>query len=523
MKRISLLALTVFTIIAVSRAQLITWSVRPGVYDKIEPCWDDMFYIYSGSNIGIINGDGSVVVKPEASRITGFWKGYALVLKSDGGLERVMGILAEDGTYTSVSGMYYTIPGQEFFSEGLLTVTNSQGMAGYMNTKGALEKQFDVSFVAPFTEGYCTVGEGTDFKVFDRRFNQLQITTGSNSSLYGGTSVYHGAAIVWDGNGVVFLFDVKTGQCNKYKNEKVISKKKIENNLIEWDYLGCLAQITGRPNIIEYDYPMRSAVTLKAIEQSGKYGFNKSGNIVLPCQFDHAEDFHGNYAIVKSNGKMALLSIRKGEENFVANPVNPEIEYKQDKASSLLHRFRISVPSLWSVENMNVVVRNSDGIILPASYDNGTFEFNYEAPHDNGNRTYVISLEYDGLKLWNSDITYSYKKEKEKIVIDRPIGSFKPFTVTLKAKNTQADKDNRCYVEAVITNPNSEAITTTVTIQGSNLLEAVTPQRITVSAYGSKVISAYFKVTKAVTGQKVTISTSAGGSDTLDGLQLIPF
>lgn len=510
-------------VIAVSRAQLITWSVRPGVYDKIEPCRGDMFFVYNGSNVGIIKGDGSNVVKPEASRITGYWNGYALVLKSDAGKERVLGILSEDGTYTSVSGMYYTIPGQEFFSEGLLTVTNSQGMAGYMNTKGAVEKQFDVSFVAPFTEGYGTVGEGSDFLVIDRRFNPLQITTGSNSPLYGGTSVYHGETIVWDGNGVVFAFNVKTGQCNQFRDKKVISKKIIENNQIEWDYLGCLAQITGRSDTIAYESPKRSEVTLRAVARGGMFGFEKNGKMVLPCQFDFAEDFHGNYAIVKSNSQVALLSIRKGEENFAAIPVNPEIVYKQDKeASSLSHRFRISVPSIWNVEDLNVVVKNSDGIIIPSTYNNGTFIFNYESAGDKENRTYAVGLEYDGLKLWNEDITYSYKKEKETIVIDRPKGII-PFTVTLKTKNTQADKDNRCYVEAIITNPNTEAITATVTIQGSNLLEAVTPQRITVSANGSKVISAYFKVTKAVTGQKVTISTSAGGSDTLDGLQLIPF
>ena len=77
-------------------------------------------------------------------------------------------------------------------------------------------------------------------------------------------------------------------------------------------------------------------------------------------------------------------------------------------------------------------------------------------------------------------------------------------------------------MKATISNPNPDAITTTVSMKGSNLLEAIN-QRVTIPAYGSKDISTYFTVTKATSGQKVTVSTTAGGTATLDGLQLIPF
>ena len=75
---------------------------------------------------------------------------------------------------------------------------------------------------------------------------------------------------------------------------------------------------------------------------------------------------------------------------------------------------------------------------------------------------------------------------------------------------------------AKITNPNPDPITTQVTMTGSNLLEAVSV-RVTVPALGTKDVSTYFIVKKAVSGQKVTVTTAAGGSASLDGLQLIPF
>ena len=85
MKRI-LLSLGIFSLALLSiQAQVITWSVKPGVYSKIEPCWGDLYYVYNSNGIGIINGDGEVLVSPKASRITGFYGGLALVLKADGG------------------------------------------------------------------------------------------------------------------------------------------------------------------------------------------------------------------------------------------------------------------------------------------------------------------------------------------------------------------------------------------------------------------------------------------------------
>ena len=84
MKRLLFLIVIAYTAIISSNAQLITWSVKPGVYDKIEPCWGDMYFVYQGNSVGVINGNGTIVVTPDASRITGFYGGYALVLKSEG-------------------------------------------------------------------------------------------------------------------------------------------------------------------------------------------------------------------------------------------------------------------------------------------------------------------------------------------------------------------------------------------------------------------------------------------------------
>ena len=509
MKRTLLLTVIVCTAMQMF-AQLITWAVKPGVYTKIEPCWGDMYFAYKGNTIGVINGDGSVIVAPEANRITGFYGELALVLKSDGGQERILGILSTDGSYSKVDGTYFTIPYQEFFSEGLLTVTTPRGQAGYMNGNGVIVKNFNVSFISPFSEGYAVVGENEDYSIIDKRFNTLSIQLGTVSQVYGGSNVYKGVAVVWDGNGKFYNFDVNRGTCKKIS----------EPSSLDYDYMYCFSAITKRPEKVPYEDPQRSSISLPVTEEGGKYGYVSNETTILPCQFEYAEDFHGKSAIAKVGGKYALLSLHNTNDTFNAK-ANSDIKYRKSSGKDLVHQFGITLPTLWNDDNVTVRLKDDDGTLVNISNNGNSYEF--KANGGNGTKKYNVEIDGDGMLLWQGEIAYNYTivPDPPKTDEEKKVG-FKPLTVTLKAANTQADKNNRCYVKATISNPNSEAITATVSMTGSNLLEAVS-QRITIPAYESKDVSTYFIVKKATSGQKVTVSTTAGGKATLDGLQLIPF
>lgn len=523
MKKLFVIIAFACTAILSLQAQVITWSVKPGVYTKIEPYWEDMYLCYTEINVGVINGDGRVIVSPEATRITGFYSGLALALKSVGGQERILGILSDDGSFSEVDGTYYTIPNQEFFSEGFLTVNTSGGGTGYMNVKGHVVKEYNVSFVSPFSEGYAVVGEGRashNFCIVDKRFNELQISLPSMSPLWNGANVFKGVAIVWDGNGNIFEFNPQRGgPCSVVKDKSIKSMLKGCDYNPDYDYLGGLAKLTNRPETAPYKQPTRSSLALTVSEQGNKYGYIHNGKTILPCQFEQAESFYGNYAIVKSDGKYGLLSYHNTNDSFTAN-ASSEIKYKKSSGKNLSHKFGITVPNLWVEDNLTVKVKDENGIPVSITNDGGSYEFKSDGAK--GTKKYSVEIDGEGLILWTGEIAYNYQPEMDSPVIIDTQPRVKPFVVTLKATNTHADKNNRCYVKATISNPNSEAISAIVTMSGSNLLEAVS-KRITIPAYGSEDISTYFIVKKATSGQKVTVSTSAGGSATLDGLQLIPF
>lgn len=517
MKRI-LLSLGIFSLALLSiQAQVITWSVKPGVYSKIEPCWGDLYYVYNSNGIGIINGDGEVLVSPKASRITGFYGGLALVLKADGGKERILCILSVDGSYSNVDGTYYTISNQEFFSEGLLTVSTPKGQTGYMNVNGVLVKSFDDSYISPFSEGYAVVGEQQDFCIIDKRFDILQIPLPSVSPLWGGANVYHGTAIVWDGNGNFYEFNPKRGTCDAIKDKSV--KNALKSFDFNYDYLGGIATLTKRSELVVYEQPVRSSETLPVTKQGNKYGYDINGKTILPIQFEQAENFYGNHAIVKTNGKFGLLSFNNINESFEAK-AEANIKYRKSSSKDIPHKFGITIPSQWNADDITVSLKDNSGSSINISGNGNSYIFKSDGA--TGTKKYKVEIDGGGMRLWQGEIAFNYEVEAEP-VISHDAGTTapqKPLTVSLKATNTQADKNNRCYVKVIISNPNTSAVTTIVSMTGSNLLTPV-KQTVTVPAHGTKEVSTYFTLANKIHKGHVSASTTSGGSASLD-LQLIP-
>lgn len=510
----SVFVIAILSAFAVSlRAQVITWSVKPGKYSKIEPCWQDLYFVYNSNSMGVITGDGQIVVNPDADRITGFYNDLALVLKSEGGKERIMGILKTDGSYLKVNGTYYTIPYQEFFSEGLLTVVTDKDQAGFMNVNGVIVKSFDTSFISPFSEGYAVVGENENFTIVDKLFNAINIQLGTVAPIYGGSNVYNGQAIIWDANGKFYNYDVNRGVCRKVSEPKSL----------DYDYMYCFSCISKRPQNVPYEKLKRCPETFMITEQDYKFGYIYNNRIILPCQFEQAERFHGKYAIVKNNGQYALLSAHETNDNFSVK-LDSEIKYRKSAGKNLKHQFGISVPLLWNNESLGVRVKDENGNAVSIVNKGDSYEFISDG--DSGTKKYTVEIESDGLNLWKGEMAYHYtilpESRPEMPKHEHTATNFSKLSVTLKTSNTQADKNNLCCVLATITNPNSAAITTKVIWSGSSLLEG-SNKTVTVPANGKTTVKIYLKVTKAVTGQTVTVSTNAGGSATLNGLQLIPF
>lgn len=514
MRHILILALFFITLQNVAFSQTAAYSVKPGTYSEINPYGKNLYLVSKGNQFGIINGEGKVIVPVEASHITGFYDGLALVLKSEAGKQKVLGILSSNGNYQKISGNYYAIPYQEFFSEGFLTVTNDDGKAGFMNPRGVIVKEFNDSYVSPFSEGFAVVGENQNYKLIDSRFTPLNIQLGTVADIYGGTNVYKGNAIVWDGNAKFYTYNVNTGKAKKISKPKSLS----------YDYLLCFVSESQRPETVVYDETEREPLTLQAQKKDGKYGFEKAGSVILPYQFEQAEDFYGDFAIIRDKGQYGIIQYKASGKPFAVAPVKEEIKYKKSSSKNIKHNFELSVPDNINSDNLRINLKDSQGRTFTPTENNGVYEFTADA--EEGKGIYGVEIEADGLKLWEGELAFTYVPEKAPVeIFTGNIDSnsrIAPLAVSLQATRTHADKDDLCSVTATISNPNSTAISAKVNWTGSSLLVG-SGTTVTVPAKGATKVNINLKVLKARSGEKVTVTTSAGGSATIEGLQLIPF
>lgn len=517
MKKICVIILLSLSALCVN-AQTVFWAISPGTYESIEEYGKGIYLVSKSNNYGIVNEEGKVVVPVEATRITRFYEGTALVLVSERGKERVAGILTDDGHYTTVSEIYFTIQYQDFFSEGLLSVTTSRGKLAYIDEYGNKVLEFNTNTGTVFTEGYATIGSGNSFSIIDRSGSQIQIKLGVIGNVQGGTNVYKGQAYVWDGNGKFYIMDAQSGVCRGTSKPR-----------LDLDYLYCFSSVTQRPATVPYDNVKSLPATLNKAKSNinGLYGFADGSDVVIPCQFSNVESFHGKAAIVTIDGRKGLINYSTSE-NFELSAANSKISYTEG-AGTLKHKAILNVPSMWKSKDISITTRNSSGDLIDSDYNNGNISFS--TSELTGEKDYTIEVKADGLTLWSGKVNYTYERKRKPVVApvydnsghnDNNVAATKPLEVKLFMLNTNADKNNHCNVQAEIHNPNNKSVTATVTIVGSNLLESKHTQ-ITVPANGTKTVTTFFTVRKASRGQSVTASTSAGGSVTLNGLQLIPF
>ena len=502
-----------------STTAYVTWAVKPGVYDKIESCADNLYTVHKGNKVGIVDGHGREIVPVQADRITGFYDGLALVLQKEGSSERVLGVFTSSGQYTKMDVACHTVPTLEFFSEGLLPVKFNNGRLGFVNAQGVAVKEFDKSItrMLPFHEGYAAIGNKD---IVDRNFTPVTMNLKAATEVTEVSSVNNGKAVISvavNGKGALNEIDVRTGK---------ITSEEVKNNTS--DYLGCIG--SGRPRSIPYEsYRPQVSTSITAILQNGKYGYTKGGQTLVPFQFDEAWPFIGNNAVVKSGGKYALLELHKGGAAFGATPDdNGSISYRRSKGKGLSHSFRLDMPSdVGDAVQVNVV-RN--GVTIPATASGSRYEFRADASQ--GRQEYLVEVSANGLKMWEGSMTYSYNAKSEEVVVPPPDGpggiteekkeKTLPLRVSIAVKNKTADKDKKCHVEVTVSNPNNKEVKTTLTVSGDSGLKGVS-KKLTIPAKGSRTVSTHFTVKKVVRNGTVTATESLTGQRaSKSGLQLIP-
>lgn len=446
-------------------AQGVIWELEPRDCSSLASIGYNMYSISEGANMGVIDSRGNVIVPLEHSQVTPFREGIALVLSGD----KIDGTLTSAGAFRQFDVPYYVLDGQEFFSDGFITVRNQRGEKGFIDMEGnPLGFNKGYTNIKPFTEGHSAVKVGTQFMLVDKALTPVPITIGIGV-VTGGTNFYQGNAIVWDGKGNAY--EVTTKQTARKKEYDI---ERLQNRQL--DYLGRLSSITGQDKTVVYDADAKGKPQFEPYQnEGGRWGYK---GLVL-CQFSAAEPIYDNLGVVKRMGRWGIIRVNENDMPFSVKAEKTNYVYREDEQVNCKLQL-VSTPSVWQGKDVSIriVEKKGQNTVGHGKFQNEMFSFDVKPSEPT--ETYTYNIIAGGLLMQQGELTYNF----EKLV---------PFTANVQIKNTKADDKDHCHVHVTVRNPNSVPITATITVSGSGSLNNVS-QKKTVAAKAVVELDTWFSV-----------------------------
>lgn len=480
---------------SMSWGQTFVWQIAPSEYTQIQGLGTGLLRVYKGSRFGIVRTDGTEVVPVEFDEMTGFYDHKSLLLKTEGGKQRIGGYLTDTGDYVPFQQAFFVLKGQAFYSDGMLSVADERGRLGYVNESGVAVVGFDGKYtkIKPYTEGHATVFEGKRYHLIDKDGYQAKFIIGFGE-VQGGTNVCMGAATIWDTDGKFYRYNTHTRECVSVSKQRDL----------QLDYLYCFSSLSGRKK--EIPYTQLSSGTFESVfskMQNGKFGVQVDGHQVLPGQFSNVTPVSDELYVVTVGEKQGLLRVDRGGAPFRLEIPKTEIAYKA--GGSAMCRIQFIQPGIWQSKAVELAVMDLlTGQIQEGTWKDGIYSF---AVRPQGpEQTFVVKARSEELLLLDEPVTFTFKRQDTSL------------KVSISINGEIANKDDQVPVTAVITNPSDEAVTTTVHMTGSETF-VEKHATVTIAAGGTERVHSYFHVTKDVNNQSVHVTTSKGGSSSRTGLK----
>jgi len=404
MKRLILSILIIFALSAISSAQTAGWLIPPGAYSDITRLGPHLLKVSKKGKIALITTGGETLAPLENDLLTGFYEDRALLLRNDAQGERVMGCVSSSGRYTPFKDFFYTLNGQKFYSDGLLSVADDKGRLGYIDDRGNRVVGFDGKYnrIKPFTEGFAAVFKNKKYHLVNKSGTPVKFLFDGVGEVYGGTNVCNGLAYIWDTDGNVYTYDVKRGgTCKKFRNTPRDTS---------FDYLYRFAEISGKGKNAPFsDFQYSGSVNASAEQKDGLYGFTKNGKTILPAQFSAATDFQDGFAVVTIHGEKGMLSlIDESTFEILAHDATKKFYANED----INCEFNILCPPSYAGKKLSIEIRDSGGASFPLTGADGIYRFSHRPGGESGIKEFSLSLSCEGIHLLDTSLQYTFVKKQ---------------------------------------------------------------------------------------------------------------
>lgn len=396
-----LLMLLACSVTTVAGAQTVVWAMKPELCSDCTYLGKGLFKMVKDGKVGLVNSSGHVLAACEYDNLTSFYENKALLTQSTSKGERVAGCVTENGTYHAFANNYYTLQGQNFYADGLLSVANAQGRVGYVDVAGNEVVGFDGKYdrIKPFCEGYAAVFKNKKYSLINKNGEAVRFYFNDVGELYGGTNVYNNEVYVWDTEGVFYVYNTqKGGACKKVKFTSLDRS---------FDYLYRLNALThkGRERVTTSVLDVGHK-GLSPMQQKGLYGYVTADHVVLPPQFQWATPFVDGYAIVKKGGKIGILRYVDNQHIAPVVPTTP-IKYYAPSATC---EIAVSIPEAWAYKQVQLLVTDDKGAAVKFAAKETGFTFDF-APRQ-AKHTFNATIECEGLELYKGQITYEFDRHQ---------------------------------------------------------------------------------------------------------------
>lgn len=485
-----LTVLALATLSATTFAQTAEWLVSPQ-YSEIKYFGPKMYKVTKDGKVGVVGFDGKEILAPEYDAINLFYEGRAVFVNRTSYGWQVKGVLSEDGTVKYADETYYLLPDYMFYSEGLLTVRDADGLYGYIDDECHPAFKFTADEVRPFSEGFAVVGSGETFHWVDASGEQIQLRLPNGGTPFGGTNFYDGKAYLWDEDEKQFVLEAN----------------------------GRMAKIPSREFVVDYLYRPDTEFGLDVPyatyeqdygkqwipeERDGMWTYlSAKGKLLTPFQYESAAKFSDGVAIAQYDGKYGLLHVVEDKSTFYTK--NHRSSQIFSAGGTCTCEFQLAMHDKWKGQAITVTLKDTDtgNLLNLMKKGQNIFSFSYKPSASNARekKTFWVEIKNNGIQLWQGEETYSFVQRTKLIP-------------HIRITNADANSNDICNVVATVSNPASIPVTTTITLSGggkSATFKKVS-RSVTIPAHGSRQIKSAFYVKKVDFNAWCSVTTSDGTS-----------
>lgn len=268
------------------------------VYDEVDYFEGGISIVKRGEKFGAVNTLGNLVLSPVYEDLIN-GKGNSVIYKE----KELYGIYDKNGkrvvepTYESLSSS----------NNGLL-IAIDDGKSGAINENGAILIPFEYDWIEPFYRTITRAKKDGLFGIIDKNgavvlpFNYTSIKQLADSSYL---LVKENKCGFADSNGQLVISEIYD-YSNSYKADEGFVNECIK---VEKDRQRGLINKTGKVVVpFKFDDVGNISEEKIALNKRGKWGYaNLQLKMIIKPQFESASDFKNGFAIVKKNGKYAVI------------------------------------------------------------------------------------------------------------------------------------------------------------------------------------------------------------------------